>query len=155
MIGLIGNYGHNNLGDEAILLTLLQQLGEWGYGSEQIRIFTDNVQDTKQRYPVYQCLPMFHVQSSRMRTLIHNLPRLWSRFDRSWILVLGGGGLFVDSYVRALLAFALIATVVKIRGGRVVCYQIGVGPLDTTLGRLLARLLSLCAGHISVRDQAS
>ncbi len=49
-VRLLGNFGHSNLGDEAILQGLLSVLEELKSKDLNLVILTDDVGDTQQRY---------------------------------------------------------------------------------------------------------
>lgn len=153
-LGIVGNYGHHNVGDEAILWALISQVRTRWPGSD-IVIFSDDVPDTQRRFPDCTCLPL--IPSGPTKTIraakagVHIL-RALRRLD---LLVVGGGGLFVDSYRRVPRKYATLILLARLAGTSVVCYQIGAGPITTFTGRHLFRLGAQMANAISVRDAES
>ena len=46
-IGIVGNYGNDNNGDEAILLSIIKQVtSTFNIGSEQLTVFSNNPEQT-------------------------------------------------------------------------------------------------------------
>ena len=54
-IGIVGNYGNDNNGDEAILLSIIKQVtSTFNIGSEQLTVFSNNPEQTAKRYRCQQ-----------------------------------------------------------------------------------------------------
>ena len=71
-------------------------------------------------------------------------------------LVLGGGGLIQDgTSVYNLPIYALFVAVARLMGLKVVGWGLGVEPIWTKLGKLLARFICRNATYFSVRDRVS
>ncbi len=83
-VGISGSYGGMNLGDEAILQSIITQLR--ASLPVEITVFTRNAEDTKQRHHVERVVQV------RDLTRVEVLPEI-QRLD---LLILGGGGIFYD-----------------------------------------------------------
>lgn len=52
-IGIVGNYGNDNNGDESILYSIIQQVKEvFPVDDQDITVFSNNTQQTSERYGV-------------------------------------------------------------------------------------------------------
>ncbi|MFA5891155.1 MAG: polysaccharide pyruvyl transferase family protein [Actinomycetota bacterium] len=151
-IAVLGYYGRGNAGDELILAGLAERLP-----------------DTDLRVIGYDAAGV---------AAGHNLPAVnIADLDAARELiagasafVIGGGGLIHDYALRSddasawlsgearprsLAAIALLAATAARAGVPVGIYGIGIGPLETSLGRALARYVAETAAFISVRDEGS
>jgi len=69
------------------------------------------------------------------------------------LLVCGGGGIFQDrTSVRSILYYSLLVLAARSFSKEVRLLHQGVGPLNTRIGRFLARAAFNSAGKVSVRD---
>lgn len=75
---------------------------------------------------------------------------------RADALVLGGGGLIQDgTSVYNMPIYALFVALARLFGLKVIGWGLGVEPLWTRLGRMLARFICRSSSYFSVRDQVS
>ena len=113
-VGISGSYGGMNLGDEAILQSIIAQLRK-SMGAE-ITVFTQNCEDTLSRHRVERAV--------QVRTLarLEVVPEV-TRLD---VLVIGGGGILYDAHAKIYLREAEIALQNNIP---VMIYAVGAGPL--------------------------
>lgn len=135
---LCGYYGQGNVGDEALLLTLLQMLPPT---AEPI-VLSHNPAQTAQAYGV--------------KTAPHkSFATLQAIATADWF-VWGGGSLMQDvSSLASSIYYAGLMKWAQLMGKKTLAWGQGIGPLNTPLARYLTRIcLSHCHG-ISVRDQAS
>jgi len=153
-LGIVGNYGHHNVGDEAILWALISQV-RTRWPNSEIVIFSDDVGDTQDRFPDCTCLPVIPPGPSKTIRAAKTVAHVWRTVRSLDLLVIGGGGLFVDSYRRVPRKYAGLIALARLAGTRVVCYQIGAGPITTFAGRQLFRLAAHMVNAISVRDAES
>ncbi|MGB9624127.1 MAG: glycosyltransferase [Phycisphaerae bacterium] len=156
-----GWYGHNNLGDEAILDVLIAELGR-RLGSCLFTVITEAVSSPQTRslhgYPV-RWLP--HHSPYRLPNV--PAPRLWAGFVRCWaavatcdLFILGGGGLLRDNFRRSNLLRLLDDVFwARLTGTPAAVFAIGAGPFVTGLGKRLIRSLVHVARSVSVRDEIS
>lgn len=143
---LLGAYGQNNLGDEALLEVFLQK-----FGRENVIVNSAQPDLTAQKYniktiPTYLSWPRLR----RVRAIL-----------TADILVLGGGSVIkeVEGSFLAQLAY-LLRLIILLAAARllqkpVFMLGIGVGPLEQPFFRPLARLVANLATEIYVRDSVS
>jgi polysaccharide pyruvyl transferase CsaB len=145
-IFLLGAYGQNNLGDDALLEVFLEQFRE-----AKVVVNSAQPADTSRRYGVetvatYWGLPRFR----RLRALM-----------RSDLLVFGGGSLLKEiegGLLARLLYFARIFALLlfcRLAGRPSAMLGVGIGPLDHPLYCRLSRLAAELTDLICVRDAAS
>lgn len=121
-----------NKGDEAILRAMLHDLPGAGSGVH-ISCFS----------------------YSGGRRLKNRLGLLWA-VARADLFVLGGGHPFQDLTSQIFLLFGLVLIAwAKLTRTRVVCYAVGVGPIQTRWGRSLTRRILNRTDDILVRDPTS
>ena len=136
---LCGYYGEHNIGDDALLQVLLEQLPA---GWEPLVTARDE-HLVRQR---------FNVQTTDRRRLGGVLLALGG----CDALVLGGGSLLQDSTsCLSLIYYALLIVTARLRRRPVLLWGQGLGPLHHRFSRLLVRLLLPMATAISWRDPAS
>jgi len=137
-IGISGSYGGLNLGDEAILESIVTQLRA-GTPAE-ITVFSRNPADTEQRHQVDRAVPVRELSRNEARQEV-------ARLD---LLVLGGGGLLYDGEIDIYLREVLLANEL---GVPVMIYAISAGPLAQRSSRELTRQALMPAALITVRDR--
>jgi len=114
-VGISGSYGGLNLGDEAILQSIIMQLRR--SLRAEITVFSRDAEDTKLRHKVERVVPV--------RELTHDevLPEI----ERLDLFILGGGGILYDAEAKTYLREVELA---QDKGVPVITYAIGLGPLD-------------------------
>jgi polysaccharide pyruvyl transferase CsaB len=137
-IGITGSYGGLNLGDEAILHSIIAQLRKSLH--VQITVFSRNAEDTRRRHKVDKAIPV------RQMTREEVIPEI-NALD---LLIFGGGGLLFDSDVKTFLREVHIAHEL---GVPVMVYAIGAGPLDDAANHALVRECLHKAAIVTVRDR--
>jgi polysaccharide pyruvyl transferase CsaB len=139
---LLGWYGSNNTGDEALAQVITDQLRSRGF-TDLIALST-NPERTSSRLGI----------ESRPRMLFH--PSTLAALRGASALVLGGGGLLQDgTSVYNLPVYAAYTVVARLFGVKVIGWGLGAEPLHTLLGRLLVRLIIHSSAYFSVRDEIS
>src|SRR5262252_5445679 len=113
-IGITGSYGGLNLGDEAILQSIVAQLRR--DLPVEITVFSRDPEDTKRRHGVERAVPVRKLSRAEVA----------SEIERLDLLLVGGGGILFDAEARIYLREALIA---REKGVPVMLYAIGAGPL--------------------------
>ena len=130
VIGVTGSYGGLNVGDEAILTAIVQELRARMPGVELV-VFARDADHTRAGHDVDRVV----ARDAIRRELLEEIERL----D---LLVLGGGGILYDRESEPYLHVARLA---QDAGVRTATYAIGVGPLERpsereavaeTLGRM-------------------
>ena len=136
---LCGYYGEHNLGDDALLESLLSQLPA-------------GVTPLVTAHDETQVQARFGVATVPRRQLKAVLAAL----GRSRALVLGGGSLLQDSTsFRSLLYYGALISAARLQGKPVLLWAQGLGPLRRRRSRLLVRSLLPAATAISWRDPES
>lgn len=139
---LMGAYGQDNLGDEALLEVHLQQLR----GADVV-VASTNPEQTAQRY-------------GRPAVRTYGLGRTLGAFLASDAVVYGGGSVVKElpkpyPRYRVVGSLALLSTVSRTLGKGVAFSAVGFERLQTRAGRLLARRAARSADLLHVRDEGS
>lgn len=139
-IGIVGSYGGLNLGDEAILQSIVQQIR--ASLKAEITIFSRDAEDTRQRHAIDTAVATRHLSRNELVTLIEPLD----------LLILGGGGILFDSEARMFLREAIVA---KELGVPFMTYAIGAGPLQDPAAQEAVRDCLNSAAIVTVREAAA
>ncbi|HEX2334269.1 MAG TPA: polysaccharide pyruvyl transferase family protein, partial [Burkholderiales bacterium] len=91
-VGITGSYGGLNLGDEAILQSIITQLRK-DVPKVEITVFSRDAEDTKRRHGVERSVPVRKLSRAEV------LPEV----ERLDLLILGGGGILYDADARTYL----------------------------------------------------
>lgn len=154
-IGIVGNYGNDNNGDEAILYSLIQQVKEqFSVQNEDITVFSNNTQQTSERYGV-KSYPLYYKRGNLYKTFFYTYKSNKRYMDGFDLLIIGGGGILMDFYRREAHLYGTYALMAKHSGVPYVLYGCGVGPLDTMTGKVMIRYMCKYAVNVSVRDRES
>jgi polysaccharide pyruvyl transferase CsaB len=146
-LGLIGNYGATNVGDDAILASILKS-----HANHEWTVFSADSDETHRRFKV-KSAPIFPLG---IRSLFRfGFRKSIKALKSVEAVVLGGGGLFQDNHVLACFLWAWQVFWAKRLGKPLFIYATGVGPLKTWLGMWLTRWVYDYASGITVRDKAS
>jgi polysaccharide pyruvyl transferase CsaB len=140
-IGITGSYGGLNLGDEAILQSMIEQLRREMPGVE-ITVFSRNAEDTKRRHKIERSVPVRKLSRAEVTPEVVRLD----------LLLVGGGGILYDADARLYLREVLVA---KEHGVPVMLYAIGAGPLkDPAVQQAVREALDGVAA-ITVRERSA
>jgi len=140
-IGITGSYGGLNLGDEAILQSILTQLRQEVPDAE-ITVFSRDAEDTKRRHKVERAVPVRKLSRAEV------VPEV----ERLDLLLFGGGGILYDADARTYLREVLVA---KEHGVPVMLYAVGAGPLgDPNVQKAVREALEGVAA-ITVREKSA
>lgn len=154
-IGIVGNYGNNNNGDEAILAGIIEQVTEHhNISAKDIIVFSNNPPQTSNRFGV-KAAPLYYKRSSATLTFIQTIKKNSSHIKELDLLIVGGGGILMDFYNREAQLFGSYG--IMARWGKVpyIVYGCGAGPITSTVGKLFIRYLVSGARSASVRDPKS
>jgi L-malate glycosyltransferase len=139
---ILGWYGSNNTGDEALAQVIVGQLRKRGF-NDLIALST-NPARTGERLGI----------PSTSRSLL-NLRTLRSIVGAK-ALILGGGGLIQDgTSVYNLPIYAAYVALARLLGVRVIGWGLGAEPIWTLLGRLFVRFICDASHYFSLRDTVS
>jgi polysaccharide pyruvyl transferase CsaB len=123
-VGISGSYGGLNLGDEAILQSIVAQLRR--DLPVEITVFSRNPEDTTRRHKVERAIP------ARKLSRAEILPEI----ERLDLFILGGGGILYDADAKTYLREVQLAGEA---GVPVMLYAIGAGPLKDPAAQALVR----------------
>lgn len=143
---LSNTYGHPNVGDEAILHSMLVELSS-SLKNPELSVLTLYPELTAFRHPAARAVAsgVFNGSSATWRTI-----------KEADAFILGGGGIIQDKTSLGNLLFHLSRVMMAVISGTpVISYGLGVGPLQTKVGRLLTAVLLSRAHTLCVRDQIS
>ena len=137
---LCGYYGENNLGDDALLLVLLQQIP----ASFSLLITANDQEALRALAPMADGVPR------------RSLGSVLAAVGRADALILGGGSLLQDSTsLRSLIYYLLLIVTARIQRRPILLWGQGLGPLNRPTSRWLVRqVLPLCTAA-SWRDRSS
>jgi len=146
---VLGAYGTANLGDEAILESLLNTLARSPEPTRVTVLSTDERATTEQ----YGVPAVF---GGWRRHLLRKI-RLFRESD---LLICGGGGLLHDTFPNRLVRgaaprYSFLMLLARLLGCRVAVYAQGIGPLRTRYGRWISSLALRSAHLVTVRDAGS
>lgn len=136
-IGVTGSYGGLNLGDEAILESLLRPLREELHAEPLV--FSRDAKDTERRHRV-EAVPVRTMTKDESRARIRDLD----------LLIFGGGGILYDEEAQLYLREANLA---HESGVPVVAYGLSAGPLHKQHNREAVRESLSRFAAITVRDK--
>jgi len=140
-IGITGSYGGLNLGDEAILHSILDQLRH-ELPDAEITVFSRNAEDTKRRHKVDRAVPVRKLSRAEV------VPEI----ERLDLLLFGGGGILYDADARTYLREVLVA---KEHGVPVMLYAVGAGPLSDPNVQTAVREALDGVAAITVREKSA
>jgi polysaccharide pyruvyl transferase CsaB len=137
-IGISGSYGGLNLGDEAILQSIVAQLR--AAVPCEITVFSRDAKDTAARHKVEKSIPVRDLSRDEV------LPEV-AELD---LLILGGGGILYDEAAAVYLREVAIAQEHHVP---VLVYAVSAGPLQDAVARTLVRDTLSRAAAVTVRDR--
>ena len=140
-IGITGSYGGLNLGDEAILQSMIAELRR-EIPDVEITVFSRDAEDTKRRHGVERAVPVRKVSRAEV------VPEV-QRLD---LLLFGGGGILYDAEAKVYLREVLVA---KELGVPVMLYAVGAGPLKDPANQVAVREALEGVKAITVRERAA
>jgi len=140
-VGITGSYGGLNLGDEAILQSMIAQLRK-DVPQAEITVFSRDAEDTKKRHQVERAVPVRTLSRSEV------IPEV----ERLDVLILGGGGILYDADARTYLREVAIAHEKRVP---VFVYAIGAGPLTHAAAQAAVRENLKDAEVVTVREKSA
>jgi polysaccharide pyruvyl transferase WcaK-like protein len=140
-IGITGSYGGLNLGDEAILQSIIAEARR-EIPDVEITVFSRDAEDTKRRHSVERAVPVRKVSRAEV------VPEI-QRLD---LLLFGGGGILYDAEAKVYLREVQVA---KELGVPVMLYAVGAGPLKDPSNQEAVREALEGVQAITVRERAA
>jgi polysaccharide pyruvyl transferase CsaB len=140
-VGITGSYGGLNLGDEAILQSIITQLRK-DVPKVEITVFSRDAEDTKRRHGVERSVPVRKLSRAEV------LPEV----ERLDLLILGGGGILYDADARTYLREVSLAREKRVP---VMVYAIGAGPLNHAAAQAAVRDNLADAVVVTVREKSA
>ena len=142
-VGITGSYGGLNLGDEAILQSIIAQLRK-DLPKLEITVFSRDAEDTKKRHQVERAVAVRKLARAEV------IPEI----ERLDLLILGGGGILYDADARTYLREVQIAREKRIP---VFVYAIGAGPLTHAAAQAAVRdnLGDVNVSMVTVREKSA
>jgi polysaccharide pyruvyl transferase CsaB len=140
-VGITGSYGGLNLGDEAILQSMIAQLRK-DVPNLEISVFSRDAEDTKRRHQVERAVPVRKLSRAEV------LPEV----ERLDLLVLGGGGILYDADARTYLREVQLAREKRVP---VFVYAIGAGPLTHAAAQAAVRETLADVEMVTVREKSA
>ena len=140
-VGVLGSYGGRNLGDEAILVALLDGIRQHRPDA-RLTVFSREPAHTRRTHADVDVVAWEGVSRADSGQVLDGLD----------LLVLGGGGILYDNEARRYLRLVLAA---QERGLPVVTYAVGVGPLTDAVDCSMVREALGASAHVTVRDNES
>ena len=137
-----GYYGFNNIGDESILRTVIDNLRE-KLGEVDITVLSQNPAQTTEKYGVRAAQRM-------------SIPEIIKAVRHCDLLLSGGGSLLQDATsAHSILYYLFILRLAQLMGKKTFIYSQGIGPISSQRNRRLTRSVLRRASSIVVRDSKS
>ncbi len=140
-VGITGSYGGLNLGDEAILQSIIAQLRK-DLPKVEITVFSRDAEDTKRRHQVERAVPVRKLSRAEVTPEVERLD----------LLVLGGGGILYDADARTYLREVQLAREKRVP---VFVYAIGAGPLTHAAAQAAVRETLADVEVVTVREKSA
>lgn len=137
-----GYYGFNNIGDESILRTMIDNLRE-KFDDIEITVLSQDPKDTMEKYGVHAVERM-------------SLLQIVKAVRRCDLLIFGGGSLLQDvTSSTSIFYYLAIIRMAQLFKKKVLLYSQGVGPIRRGFNRWLTSRYLKKVDEIAVRDEAS
>ncbi|MGF2617971.1 polysaccharide pyruvyl transferase family protein [Rossellomorea aquimaris] len=154
-IGIVGNYGHDNNGDEAILEGILTQLREeYGITENNIVLFSNHPQNTMSRYNIESYF-LIKKEGAFIRSVLATLSQHFKEVRKLDVLIMGGGGVLMDMFKRDAPLYSTLVFLARVFGCKVIIYGVGAGPIRTFVGKNLIKGMIGASAITAVRDAES
>ncbi len=152
---ICGNYGAVNIGDEAILEGILMLLRNVAPHAE-ITVMSADPEHTTFHHKV-ESVAHFPAGPRSLWKGLRNktLGKTWQKMRETDLFILGGGGLFNDDRMLAIVIWSLQAHVALFLGKPLICLGQSIGPLKTFFGRHMTKSVYSRARLATVRDSRS
>lgn len=146
---IVGYYGYGNAGDEAMLQIVIKEIKK-RFPDANITIWSANPEKTKNETG---CKAYFHPFAGGKKW--------WKQVYEADVLIFGGGT-FLQDYGKGsiypwqnLTWYLKVVGLARIIGKKVLMLGIGVGPLQTLCGKIIALFTVGLANWVGLRDEES
>jgi polysaccharide pyruvyl transferase CsaB len=139
-IGIFGSYGYWNHGDEAILASILGQIR--AEVQAEVTVFSQNDETTKRLHQVEHVVAVRKLTRDELRPELEGLD----------LLIIGGGGILYDEWVRKHFTVEALAMEMEIP---IMIYGAGAGPLEDESSIEQVVALVGAAREVTVRDRSA
>lgn len=154
-IGIVGNYGNDNQGDESVLEGIITQLeNHFPIERKDIIVFTNNQEQTKRRYHT-DVAPLFIDRKSDVMKFVGTILHHRKFFASLDLLIIGGGGILMDLYKNNPFVYGMYGLLVRMSKIPAVIFGAGVGPINTLIGKKFIKMIATSTEAIMVRDKES
>jgi polysaccharide pyruvyl transferase CsaB len=140
-IGISGSYGGLNLGDEAILASMLASLRQ-ARPHDELVVFSRNAAHTRAHQDCDRVVAAREASRDKVAPEIERLD----------LLLLGGGGILYDEEARVYLRDVRLGQELDVP---TFAFAVGVGPLESLEDRQLVRETVEAMNGVTVRDEES
>jgi len=141
-IVLSGYYGFGNAGDEAVLFSIIKALKKID-PEVDITVLSHKPEETAEQYGVGAV--------NRW-----NIKEAAGAIKKSHLVLSGGGSLMQDvTGIKSLIYYLGIIFLGKLFGKSVMLYAQGIGPLTTSFGRKITKVVVNKVDYVTVRDENS
>lgn len=155
IIGIVGNYGNDNQGDESVLEGIITQLeNAFPIERKDIIVFTNNLEQTKERYKT-DVAPLFINRKTDPMKFIATIMHHRKILPSLDLLIIGGGGILMDLYKNNPFVYGMYGLLVRMTKVPAVIFGAGVGPINTFIGKKFIKMTVTSTKAIMVRDQES
>ncbi|MEK7528192.1 MAG: polysaccharide pyruvyl transferase family protein [Patescibacteria group bacterium] len=158
---LCGSYGAGNVGDEAILRSLLQSVQK-EFKEASITVLCSFPNEEKKYYSAefpdvtFEWLFPGGLRSFLLLLLSGKVFKTLKSVRSANLFILGGGGLFTDDEsIKAVVLWAMQVFIAKLLKVSVRVVAVSVGPFKGRLARFLSKKALSMADEVSVRDNSS
>lgn len=152
-IAVLGSYHGHNAGDNAILASIVNEFKRLN-PNIQLNVLSGRPWLLEGKFDI-------NIISSRPRNLSINmlgLPAFWSIYHSDMVIltqaIFFDNKLFNPAY-NYLIALYLLVPFAKLLNKPIICYNVGIGPLNTKLGKTMARSILNRVDRIILRQSDS
>lgn len=142
-IVLSGYYGFDNIGDEAVMYSIIKTLKEEIGEQTKITVLSNEPEKTASAY---------HVEAVNR----WKYKQIIAALKKADVLISGGGSLLQDiTGWKSVVYYLSIVVIAKLLRKKVVFYAQGIGPVNMKFNRILIGWIASTVDYISVRDEQS